>query len=276
MKKLRDAILLLFLFFSIVLSIAQVEYFEENILNFHAAFFIILVLATLIGIWGPSRVKITPYTYMGGWAVIYILVWYFFWRTLSDPRTVQELSIQFLLMEIAAALSYNVGEHIYQIDDILKNIAHGAYPNRTLDLQIAADSINTEITRSRRYNRPLSVLVFQLNQNTDLLIRQISNIEKDLLLHFSLAKVGRIINEYARQTDLILRDHKQRFVILCPETNHQASIILGERISQAIAKKVDKEITWSTASFPEESLNFNELLEKALARLSASKEVLEK
>ena len=270
MKNLRDSVILLFLFFSIVLSIAQVEYFENNILNFQAAFFVMLVIATLIGVWGPSRLGVSFYAYIGVWLLIYLAVWFFYWRFLPDIRTMQELSVQFLLIEIAAALSYNVGRYINQINYLLDDMADEIYPNRTLDLQRAADNINTEITRSRRYNRPLSVLVFQLTQGDEIPEGSIESVQKELLLHFASAKTGRIINEHARQTDLILRDHDNRFTILCPETDSKASMVLGERIYQAIAKQVDKEVNWSTASFPDESLSFDELLEKATARLSTA------
>jgi len=175
---------------------------------------------------------------------------------------------QFLLIEIAATLSYNVGQNVSQIDDLLGNIANRAYPNRALDMQMATDNINTEITRSRRYNRPLSVLVFQVNTNIPETNKKFTAIEKDLFLHYTLAKIGKIVDERARQTDLILRDRKQRFVLLCPETGHQASITLGQRIYQIITKEINTEIIWSTASFPEESLTFEELLGKAVSRLS--------
>ncbi|RLD05381.1 MAG: hypothetical protein DRI32_04155 [Chloroflexi bacterium] len=270
MKNLRDSVFLLLSFFATVLSIAQVEYFEKNILNFQAAFFVMLTIATLIGVWGVSRLGISFYAYIGIWLLIYLAVWFFYWQFLPDKRTMQELSVQFLLIEIAAALSYNVGQYINQINVLLDDMADEIYPNRTLDLQRATDNINTEITRSRRYNRPLSVLVFQLTQGNKIPEGNIKGVEKELLLHFASAKTGRIINEHARQTDLILKNHDNRFTILCPETDHDASVILGQRIYQAIAEQVDKEVNWSTASFPDESLSFDELLEKALARLSAT------
>ncbi len=62
MKSLRDSIVLLLAFFSIVFGIAQVEGFENNVLNFQAAFFIMLAGATVLGVLGPSRIKISLYS----------------------------------------------------------------------------------------------------------------------------------------------------------------------------------------------------------------------
>ena len=266
MSNLKNSVIALFLFFSIVLSIAQVEYFETNILNFQAAFFIMLVVVTLLGIWGPSRIKMSMYSYMGAWIIIYIFVWAVYWRFLPILRTVEELTVQFLLIEISAALSHNVGTQINNVNAILSEVANGAYPNRTIDFKMASNAINTEMTRSRRYSRPLSVLVFQLVQapHED---KNVQGIERDLSSHFLAAKVGRIINSHARQTDLIMRDYGYRFVVLCPETNAEAANTLVRRIYQSIEEDVGSEAAWSTASFPEEALSFDELYERALSRL---------
>lgn len=266
MRNLRNSVISLFLFFSIVLSIAQVQYIEENVLNFQAAFFIMLVLATLLGILGPSRIKVSVYSFMGAWLIAYLFVWAIYWRFLSTPRTIEELIVQFLLIEIAAALSHNVGLQINNVNTVLSEVANGAYPNRTLDLKMAADAINRELTRSRRYSRPLSILLFQLPSNIAS-AEQLNAIERDLSDHFFAAKVGRILNEHARQTDLIMRDQEHRFVILCPETDEKAAYILANRIYEAIEVIVGIRASWSTSSFPVDALSFDELYKKALFEL---------
>ncbi len=271
MKTLRSSVILLFSFFSVVLGIAQVEYFEKNVLNFQAAFFIMLVIATLIGVWGPSRIRVSLYGYLGIWAAIYVLVWALYWRFLPNPRTLEELIVQFLLVELAVALSYNVGVQINQVNNLLKGIAEGSYPNRTLDLTMASDAINTEMNRSRRYSRPLSVLLFQITR-TPSVSNQFEGVEKDLFSHFMAAKIGRIINEHARQTDLIMRDYDYRFIVLCPETNEQSALVLAQRIYQSIAEVIDRQTVWSTASFPSEALSFDELFEIAVSRLPVLEE----
>lgn len=266
MKDLRNSVIALFSFFSIVLSIAQVQYFEENVLNFQAAFFMMLVVATLLGILGPSRIKVSVYSYMGAWVLAYLFVWAVYWRFLSTPRTIQELTVQFLLIEIAAALSHNVGRQINHVNTVLSEVANGAYPNRTLDLKMAADAIGRELTRSRRYSRPLSVLIFQLPRMLGT-ASKLNAIERDLSSHFLAAKVGRIINEYARQTDLIMRDSEHRFVILCPESDAKSAYILAKRIYEAVEEEVGMRALWSTSSFPEDALSFDELYQRAISEL---------
>ncbi|NOY99639.1 MAG: hypothetical protein GXP40_10640 [Chloroflexi bacterium] len=271
MKDLRNAVILLFIYLIIVLGIAQVEEFEKQILNFRPAFFVMLALAVFVGLVLPARLRVSMYVLLGVWAVIYAGVWLFHWRFLSDSLTIQELGVQFLLIEISAGLSYYVGRYIGQVDDLIKGLAVSTYPNRTIDIRDAEERIKTEITRSRRYNSPLSMLVLQVEQGSEEdQQQQYKSLQRDLLRRFAFAKVGQIINDSARQTDLIISDQARRFIVLCPEVDYQNSTILAERIRRAVSEKVNARITWGAASFPREALTFDELLAMARRRLRSS------
>ena len=269
MKNLKDSIVLLLSFLSIVFGIAQVEGFETNILNFHAAFFIMLAITTVLGVVGPSRLKISLYSYIIIWAIIYMLVWMFYWRFLLHLRSVQELAIQFLLIEIAAGLAHAIGQNIAQVEHLFEGFSASTYPNRTLDIDAARDRISTEITRSRRYNRPLSVLVLEFDQ-IDQKDKKTEIVQKDLLKRFTLAKIGQILGDFARQTDLIIDNQSDNFVIVCPETDYQAITVLADRIRVAIKEKMDTWVMWGTASFPNEALTFDDLLSTAQDRVPRS------
>lgn len=269
MRDLRNSVVLLILYFSIVLGIAQVEGFENNVLNFQAAFFVMLAIATALGVLSPARVQISLYGYIFIWAVVYALVWTFYWRFLIEPRSIQELGVQFLLIEISAGLSYAVGQNISSIDSLLEGLSSSTYPNRTVDMKEARDQINTELTRSRRYNRPLSVLILEFEKANEE-SKSIEAVQKDLLKRFTLAKVGQILNEHARQTDLIMDDQTEHFIIVCPETDYQATEILAGRIRQAVKEKLGAWVMWGTASFPNEALTFDDLLNTARGRISRS------
>ena len=93
------------------------------------------------------------------------------------------------------------------------------------------------------------------------------NIQHDLMSRFTSARVGQIIDDRVRQTDLVLRDYKGRFVVLCPETDFSNASLLAKRISQAIKERTSLRVLWGVAAFPEEALTFEDLLQKAQERL---------
>jgi len=275
MKNLRDSIILLLSFFSIVFGVAQVKGFEDNILNFQAAFFVMLAIATIVGVLGPSRVQISIYSYIIIWAIIYVLVWVLYWRELPNPRNIQELGVQFLLIEIAAGMAHAIGQNIAQVDYLLDGLSACTYPNRTLNLAAAQDRISTEIQRSRRYNRPLSVLALEFEHVNEGEDNKSELIQKDLLKRFTLAKIGQIIGNHARQTDLIIDDQAEHFIIVCPETDQKASKVLANRIRNAIQEQMDAWVMWGAASFPNEALTFDDLLATAFQRIPRSNKEVE-
>ena len=93
------------------------------------------------------------------------------------------------------------------------------------------------------------------------------SIQHDLLNRFTSARVGQIIDDRVRQTDLVMRDHRGRFVVLCPETELENTILLAKRITQAIKERTNLHVLWGVAAFPEEALTFDDLLQKATERL---------
>ncbi len=269
MTNLKHSIALLFTYVIIVLGVAQVDYIEQNVLNFEPAFFILFALAVLVGIFVPSLVNVSIYIYLFLWVAVYGLTWLFYWRLFARPLGLQLLGIQFILVTIAAGLSFDVGHHLKVMLNLFEGLAATTYPNRTFDLQQADDRISAELTRSRRYHHSLSLLIVELEKDrTKREWKQLEGLQQDLLRRFAVARVGQIISERARETDLILRDRSGRFMLLCPETSGENSTVFGERIRRAVAEIVGVEVTWSYASFPDEALTFDELVERAEQRLA--------
>ena len=131
--------------------------------------------------------------------------------------------------------------------------------------------IKTELTRSRRYHRPLSLIVIDSESNDEKNAREmLKSIQHDLMVRFTSARVGQIIDDRIRQTDLVLRDHHGRFILLCPETNLENATTLAKRIGEAVKERTDLRVFWGVAAFPEEALTFDDLLHKARSRIAKS------
>lgn len=268
MKNLTNSIALLLAYLFLVLGLAQIRTFELHVVYFERAFFLIMTLAVFAGFLNLGRYRLQIYAFLAFWAGVYTIVWQIYWRSLASPPDLGEVAIQFVLMEVAAGLAHNVGSHIAELDSLFDGLSSSTYPNRTLDMNSAGDRIQTEITRSRRYNRPLTVLILRLHRSEKAVhAQQIAKFQADLFNRFALSKVGQIINGHARQTDLIMRDEKDQFVILCPETNSEDCATLAERIRGAVEADLGNGLSWGVASFPQETLEFAELLRKASLQL---------
>jgi PleD family two-component response regulator len=153
----------------------------------------------------------------------------------------------------------------------MDSLAMSAFPSRSRELDSENQRIKIELTRSRRYHRPLSVVVIETESEDEKTTREmLKSIQQDLLSRFSAARVGQIIDDRLRQTDLVLRDHRGRFIVVCPETDFANAALLAKRISQAIKERTNMGVLWGVAAFPEEALTFDDLLQKARQRLMDS------
>ena len=268
MKELRNSVLLLLAYIIGLLGIAQIQYLETNYINFEEAFFIMFAVVAMTGVLLPSFFRPSIYLNLLIWGIIYVFIWLFHWRFLDESPTTLVLGLQFILIELAAGLSHFVGLHLDEVEFLLDGLSTSTYPNRMLNLNDARERINTEIMRSSRFNHPLTVLVVQMKTVSEKETwSTLKNLQRDLLKRFAVAKAGQIIGNLARQTDLIVQENNERFVVVCPETDKERSAILAERICKVVENELEGDMAWGCASFPEESFSFEELLELALKRI---------
>jgi GGDEF domain-containing protein len=268
MNDLKNSILVLFGFIFAIFGIGQIDFVEQNLINFEPTFFILVALAVLAALVVVPLTHFSLYQFLFIWAAIYLIVRVVYWQ-MTTEHSFEIIILEFILIEISAGLAFDIGRQLRQISRLVDKFTAITYPNRTLDLRTAGDRISTELTRSRRYSRPLSVLVVQMDKlETSQILEKDESLQHDILARFAAARIGEIVNDRARETDLILRDSNNRFILICPETEHSNSAILAERISKSVAENIGTKVRWGVSSFPDEALTFDDLVEKAVERLS--------
>jgi GGDEF domain-containing protein len=271
MSELKLSITILVSYIIIILGLANIDSFQESVIDFSPLFFI------FVGVIVFSQLMITANIIRRGLQISYYMV-VLFWSMLyviaaiyveSENKAIQVHIIQLLLVAISAGLAYDVGKRINQVDETLNGLSLSAFPNRVRELAASQDLISAEITRSRRYHRPLPILVLQLEKRDEgHNLNQYEALERDILERFAVARVSQILSDLARTTDIILRDKNGQFVVICPETNFNNLIILAERIESAVIHELDAGLNWGSALFPDEALTFDELVEMARVRLA--------
>jgi len=273
MNDLKLSITILVSYVTLVLGVANIDSFQSNVIDFNPAFFIfvaVIVFSELMitGYLIRQGLKISYYAVILFWVIMYIFAWVFYF---GNDRPIQVQIIQLLLVAISAGLAYDVGKRIGQLDRTLDGLSSSAYPNRARDIQESHDLIAAEITRSRRYHHPLSILTFRLDKQKNRESRKNKDYEalqNDMLERFAVAKISQILSDLARNTDIVLRDKDGQFVLLCPETDANTISILADRVVAAVDESLNTKICWGSAAFPDEALTFDDLLQTARKRLS--------
>lgn len=271
MSDLKQSILTLFIFVVALLGIANVESFQEGIIDFSPVFFVLIALILfseliVVGRLIKAGVRLSQYFMISFWLAIYGIVWYFY---LAGEKPVEVNLIQLLLVLLTSVLAFDVGKRVHQTESTLEKLSASAYPNRSLDIQNAREFISAEITRSRRYHHPLSILTVRLKKDGKWTNwKEMELIADEMMGRFATAKVSQILSDLARSTDLVLRDRDGQFVLLCPETNHESTSLLAARIAGAVHTQLNAGVECGSASFPDEALTFEDLLHTANKRVA--------
>lgn len=257
------------IYLAIIFVLGQADYANRPIINFANYFYVTVIIALPLTLFFPSISHFSVYVPLFFWAAVYLVLVQVLNRSYSaNEDQLSVLVLEFILLEVGIWLAYQLASQISHAESVMDALALSAFPNRARDIDSENQRIKIELTRSRRYHRPLSVVMIQLESEDEKVTREmLKSVQHDLLNRFSSARVGQIIDDRIRQTDLVLRDYRGRFVILCPETDLSGASLLGTRISQAVEERTSLHVLWGIAAFPEEALTFDDLLQKARERL---------
>lgn len=270
MTNLRRSIFWAALYLVIIFVLGLTDEADRPIINFANYFYLAVMIAVPVTLSFPAVSRISVYVPLGIWAGIYMVLLQILDRTLSTTSIgLPVIVLEFMLLETGVWISYHLARQISGAESVMDALALGAFPNRVKEIDSESPRIKVEFTRSRRYNRPLSVLAVQVDyteriKTTDV----VKSIQLDLMNRFILARIGQIIDDRIRQTDLVMKDHRGHFLLLCPETDLINVLQLAKRIERAIREQVDLKVRCGVASFPEEALTFEDLMKKAYDRLA--------
>ena len=257
------------IYLAVIFVLGQADYADRPIINFANYFYLAVMVAVPLTLFFPSISRTSPYVPLVVWAGVYLALLQFIDRSLSAADELSIIVLEFALLEVGVWLAHRLAMQISHAESIMDSLALSAFPHRAHDIEAENQRIKIELTRSRRYHRPLSVLVIQLEVEDDkATLEMLKSVQHDLLSRFTSARVAQIIDDRIRQTDLVLRDHKGRFIVLCPETDLPNASLLAKRIAQAIKERTSLGVLWGVAAFPEEALTFEDLLQKARERLT--------
>jgi diguanylate cyclase (GGDEF)-like protein len=168
--------------------------------------------------------------------------------------------------------------------DLLATALHNAFVFQKLQQQSITDgltgiktrrffweALSAEWKRASRSGRPFSVVLIDLDKFKEV---------NDTMGHFEgdlvLARVGRLLEQKSRQSNVVARYGGDEFIILMPETGPEQAHVLAERLRQWIVTDPmlsEHQITGSfgVASFPTHGFSIEDIIRVADAGMYVSK-----
>jgi GGDEF domain-containing protein len=161
-------------------------------------------------------------------------------------------------------------ESLHQFEEAVEMVTLPDKTNALLDLQSAQAQIENEMLRSRRTQRPLTLIMLQADIAT---LKQTSHefvqeIQRAMTERYMLAVSARLLARTLRRTDILIETgHPGRLILIAPETSEDTAAAIGHRIEQQLRESLGIDTNFATASFPEQSLTFESLMLTAEERL---------
>ncbi len=93
-------------------------------------------------------------------------------------------------------------------------------------------TLRTEYDRARRYGRPLSVVMFDIDH-----FKRVNDEFGHLMGDKVLVEVANAARENVRTADLAARWGGEEFLVLCPETDESDAVNLAKRLCEAIRRR---------------------------------------
>jgi len=168
--------------------------------------------------------------------------------------------------------------------DLLATALHNAFVFQKLQQQSITDgltgiktrrffweALSAEWKRASRSGRPFSVVLIDLDKFKEV---------NDTMGHFEgdlvLARVGRLLEQKSRQSNVVARYGGDEFIILMPETGAEQAQVLAERLRQWLATDPmlgEHRVTGSfgVASFPMHGFSIEDIIRVADAGMYVSK-----
>src|ERR1700688_3291522 len=168
--------------------------------------------------------------------------------------------------------------------DLLATALHNAFVFQKLQQQSITDgltgiktrrffweALSAEWKRASRSGRPFSVVLIDLDKFKEV---------NDTMGHFEgdlvLARVGRLLEQKSRQSNVVARYGGDEFIVLMPETGAEQAQVLAERLRQWLASDpmlAEHHITGSfgVASFPMHGFSIEDIIRVADAGMYVSK-----
>jgi len=141
------------------------------------------------------------------------------------------------------------------------------------NLKFVRKRLNEELSRSIRYNLPLTVIIASLDNFT-----AANNNDHQVHTDKIVTETARILNASLRDIDLVGRFGEKEFCIILPSTPIKDSVYVAERIKSAIKKELTRSCDFSDhesmttsigiASFPENGASSDDMITAARAALS--------
>ncbi|MCB0193763.1 MAG: hypothetical protein KDJ65_17575 [Anaerolineae bacterium] len=278
MAYLRGLIIALLIGLTIFFNLERLNFTQLNIINLASFVYILGVSAVISIISMPILRRASVTASLVIWLGIYIFCKIFLFNDrpilggLYTYLTVTEL----VLLTVLILLAHKVADTLNDFEEVIANISLSQVDGRVQQFQEAKDIVDGEMLRSRRFHRPLSVVVVRPEADSinTTLHRIVQEVQQAMMERYVFTSLAHVISDCIERTNFVLaHSENNRFILLCPETNINDTTGLVEHIRNVATEKLGVSVACGVSSFPDQALTFEELVNHAEKNIKYSNHV---
>ncbi len=167
--------------------------------------------------------------------------------------------------------------HLEELSQRLRSLAYRDALTDLYNHRYFHEQLSHEVERANRYNRPVSIILMDLDR-----FKEVNDTFGHLMGDKLLALIGQIINNHVRGSDIAARYGGDEFAIILPDTPAEAAEQTARKLAKAIARgrsyagtisgSLPLSTSYGVATCPEGARSVTELLQLADDRLYAAKD----
>jgi len=193
------------------------------------------------------------------------------WGT-SLPLTVTEVCV----IAVTTILAHWVSDVVSEFESAVAHITIGQADALPEPFSTGQAEMYREMKRARHHQRPLALMSIGIEEQSVqvALDRMVQEAQRAMMKRYVLSDVARRLCEELENYNIIAQ-RNDHFLILLPEVTSEQLIGLVGQLRQAISEQVGVALQVGTASFPDDAVTFESLVEKAVGEMNGEREIVE-
>jgi hypothetical protein len=224
-----------------------------------------LLILIILGIPSINKLSRAVLILAGTGSYLVCRILFFSIASIRDPHLIPAILVELVSIILAVLLATQLSYQFEKDDFYLEKIFRLTPGRPVRDIDHSLEEIRAELNRSRRFNHPLTFLVFEVvlapNGDEGAIPGQVRKPLSPRLLNENLIE---ILLQQSRRYDMVLTQGSQnRMYLLCPESKYDGAMHLARRIDTEARKRLNLTLRYGISTFPDQALTFDELLGQA-------------